>query len=85
MNSPNASEFSTSMMYLSLRVRPHRSSSSSPSIATRSTICAGACALANKDDPTRAAVERVGATISAVGKPVEPVPEFPRGKRRRGV
>ena len=81
MNSPNASEFFTSMMYLSPGVRPHKSSSSSPSIATRSTICAGA----NKDDPMRAAVERVGATISAVGKPVEPVPEFPRGKRRRGV
>jgi hypothetical protein len=37
------------------------------------------------DDPMRAAVERVGATISAVGKPVEPEPEFPRGKRRRAV
>ena len=37
------------------------------------------------DDPMRAVVKRVGATISAVRKPVEPEPEFPRGKRRRAV
>jgi integrase len=32
------------------------------------------------DDPMRAAVERVGATISAVGKPVAPVKQFRRGR-----
>jgi integrase len=33
-------------------------------------------------DPLRAAVERVGATIDAVGKPVAPVKPFRRGGRR---
>jgi integrase len=33
------------------------------------------------DDPMRAAVERVGATISAVGKPAAPVEPFRRGRR----